>query len=428
MNLKEASEYTLTKLKELGANHSQVWASQTVYDELCFENNDFTQLRSIEDTSLSLKVIKDKKEGEFSLNKLEKKDIDQACEKVIAIANAGKEDDAFAIAPKAEKKVFRSGDEKADLDNMYKMISDFNQEKKEKFPKISLRNCDIRFNQQINYMLNSNGTEVETTKGFYGMVVLFNAQEKDKTSSLNYDSVSFRNFNKSAMQLGLIEKNLSETEEQLDTLKVPQKFTGKVILTPQCFSGFLGTLLEHLGTGKLISETSRFQEKIGKKVVSEMLTLKTMPHSELFAHPNFVTDDGIESKEMTIFENGVLKDYILGLYGKNKMKRDHVSNFFTRPYIKAGEQKLDELISQIDEGILVGRFSGGRPSTHGDLSGIAKNSFYIKDGKISHALSETMMSANLFDMFNSIWGISEEVYQNGTSHIPYIAVDNISIS
>ncbi|NLA54041.1 MAG: TldD/PmbA family protein, partial [Clostridiales bacterium] len=66
--------------------------------------------------------------------------------------------------------------------------------------------------------------------------------------------------------------------------------------------------------------------------------------------------------------------------------------------------------------------------SNGDFSGVAKNSFFIRDGKIAEAVSETMISGNLEHMFKKVRGISSERVEDGQSVLPYIAVDGITIS
>ena len=76
----------------------------------------------------------------------------------------------------------------------------------------------------------------------------------------------------------------------------------------------------------------------------------------------------------------------------------------------------------------MGRFSGGQPSSNGDFSGVAKNSFLIENGKIGPALSETMIAGNLADMLNHLRAVSREQVADGMSVLPYMAFDGITIS
>ena len=55
--------------------------------------------------------------------------------------------------------------------------------------------------------------------------------------------------------------------------------------------------------------------------------------------------------------------------------------------VDPGEQSYDDIVKNVDKGILLCRFSGGVPSTSGDFSGVAKNSYYIENGKKSPGIT-----------------------------------------
>ncbi len=86
------------------------------------------------------------------------------------------------------------------------------------------------------------------------------------------------------------------------------------------------------------------------------------------------------------------------------------------------------MISGIDKGILLSRFSGGSPSDNGDFSGVAKNSYYIENGEIKYPISETMISGNIFQMLNDIKDISKETINDGSSIYPWIQFSGLTIS
>ena len=54
------------------------------------------------------------------------------------------------------------------------------------------------------------------------------------------------------------------------------------------------------------------------------------------------------------------------------------TNFVVPP----GDTALDDIIASTEQGIVLGRFSGGMPNQNLDFSGVAKNSFYVEDGKV----------------------------------------------
>jgi PmbA protein len=77
---------------------------------------------------------------------------------------------------------------------------------------------------------------------------------------------------------------------------------------------------------------------------------------------------------------------------------------------------------------LIGRFSGGRPNDRGDFSGIAKNSYYVEDGKIQYPISETMVSGNLVELLMNVEAVSIERLNFGGSATPWVKVSGIGVS
>ena len=82
-------------------------------------------------------------------------------------------------------------------------------------------------------------------------------------------------------------------------------------------------------------------------------------------------------------------------------------------------KKMEDMIKEIDKGILLCRFSGGSPSDNGDFSGVAKNSFYIENGEVQYPISETMVSGNIVDMFQKVKHITTIAQNNEKACLLY---------
>lgn len=76
----------------------------------------------------------------------------------------------------------------------------------------------------------------------------------------------------------------------------------------------------------------------------------------------------------------------------------------------------------------MGALSGNQPDSSGEVTGVAKTSFLIENGKIKGAINETMISCNLLDMLKNIRAISREQTCSGHYKLPYIAFDGVVIS
>ena len=84
--------------------------------------------------------------------------------------------------------------------------------------------------------------------------------------------------------------------------------------------------------------------------------------------------------DSSVIDEGILKSHLLGIYGANKLNSTRALNDGGALIVNPGDKTHNEIIKNIDKGILLSRFSGGYPSANGDFSGVAKNSYYIENG------------------------------------------------
>ena len=128
------------------------------------------------------------------------------------------------------------------------------------------------------------------------------------------------------------------------------------------------------------------------------------------------TGDGYRAEDVTVIENGVLNCFLLNLYAAKKTGRPVTKNTGFNVVMEPGDKTLEEMIASVDRGLIVGAFSGGEPGANGEFSGVAKNSFYVENGKIVGAVTETMVT------------VSKEQVCDGGSVLPYMASAGIVIS
>ena len=177
-----------------------------------------------------------------------------------------------------------------------------------------------------------------------------------------------------------------------------------------------------------MSGASVFKGKVGEKIAHDSLSVSSNPTSDQLADRCFVSSDGYRVKDVNIVENGILNTYLLSQYGGNKTKLESFPNDANRLFIAAGNKSLEDMIKSVKKGLLLCRFSGGRPSGNGEFSGVAKNSYYIEDGKIQFPVQEVMVSGNLVDGFRNIVDISKERNESGRSFIPWVQVSGWTVS
>jgi len=429
MTNREIAEYTLDALKKAGADHAQCIVSTGKVDEFNVDGGEFSLLRTLFNSNITMKALKDGKKGIISANRLDKESIDKAVQECIAAAESSVSDEAEAIAPKIRNANFTAGVLEPDRDKLFDRIKEFVADVKNDYPKIILEQVISKYSSGESVFMNTNGVEFTYTCGNYDINAMFSAHEGEKSSSFNYYYALFDSLNRKLIDIGMQRTLFAESERQIDTKPFPGKTVGKVIISPACLAEMLFIAFGNfISDATIIDKTSPWISMLGKQVASEKLSVYTKPLDERVVCGERFTGDGFMSENMEIIKNGVLKNFYLSNYGSRKTGFPRALNLSQNLFVDPGDTSLDELIKNVDRGIIMNRFSGGQPSTNGDFSGVAKNSFLIENGKITHALSETMVSGNLADMFKNIIGISSETVCDGITVLPYILFDGITIS
>ena len=266
--------------------------------------------------------------------------------------------------------------------------------------------------------------------GKYVAELMYSAHEGDKSTSFFGSDVTVTDLDKPFIDCAFIERELTDVENQIESASTDGKFTGTVIFTPGCLvSTVFGNICGSFASdGVLLDGTSLWKDKLGSKVADERITVSFNPSDERIVNGEIFTGEGYLSEDYDFIKDGVLNSFMLSQYVANKTGNERAKNSSFAMIIKNGEKTLDEIIKSIDKGVIIGRFSGGQPGTNGEFSGVAKNGFFIENGKIGRAISETMISGNLASMLNNLVAISKETLVDGTVVAPYMAFDGITVS
>ncbi|MFC1849026.1 TldD/PmbA family protein [candidate division CSSED10-310 bacterium] len=425
---REIVQFTMESLLKAGADKAQCLLKKSEKSELNVEWGDVSLFRTTFDTSLDMTAILQSKKGSLSLNKTSVPDIEQAVVTVIDNAASSKPDSAYDIAEKQPDRSFRAGPTQPDLDLMYDRIKAFLEYEKKTFPMTNLEGLNFDFTKTRTWFLNSNGVDFEAEIGVYTIIAIFTSKEGRNVSSFNYSVFQSKDITKPIKDFGSFDILLRQSAEQIETGELPQKFIGDVIITPDCLPDFLSPLTGYLRDYALITGNSAYKNKLDQKIADSRLSLHCRPTSDEIAAPYFFTREGVTTRDSTIIDQGVLKSYLLSLYGANKTGKQRAANDGGCYVVDPGEKSQEDMIRSINQGILLCRFSGGRPSDNGDFSGVAKNSYYIEDGEVRFPLTETMVSGNLVQMLLNIKDISGERINFGYGIFPWIQFHNLTIS
>ncbi len=428
-NLNEIAAKTLAALKENGAEKAACTARFTETHEFNVDGGEFSLFRTLFDNNLAMTAICEKKKGSVSINRFDDEAIEKAAADCAAIAASGEADDAWDFADGTDNVPTTDGCPDADLDRFFDRTRELMNDIRTRHPKILMEQMIVTHKKVRNVYKNSKGASFDSTEGFYEIELMFSAHEGDKASSFFGTGVVTDTLDTRFIELGSIETDLADVEKQLDPVPLTGKFTGVALFPAGSLGSILYSVMGNFASDSTILDgTSPWKDKLGTVVADPRLTVSIAPHDPRVVCGSRYTADGFVAEDYDLIKDGVLESFMLSLYVSNKTGFARAKNSSGAMIVNPGDTPLAEIIAGIERGIIVGRFSGGEPGTGGDFSGVAKNSFLIENGKITCALSETMISGNIGDLLKNIRAISKETVADGMSVLPAIAFDGVTVS
>lgn len=428
-SLYDAASEGCRLLREKGAQLYSVTASRTETKEFNVDGGEFSLMRTMLGGGVGMTAVKNGKKGSSSANKTDAESIARLADDAISAAESGKADDAWAMAPYEEYRLFEEGDHDGDINRLFDRTKELVDTITDRYPKIVIEQLIVHYKHTEGVYMNSSGTVFEDISGAYSADVMFSAHEGEVSSSFFSSGVVTADLDTPFIEQGSIKSDLESVQRQLYTRAPEGKFTGVMVLTPDCLGSFISTIAGNFVSDRSMLEgVSLWKDSLGEMVADESLTVRVAPLDPGVVCGERFTPEGFISENYDLIRGGRLENFMLSLYVANKVGGNRAPNSSGSFIVERGDKSLDEIIAGIDRGILVGRFSGGEPGASGEFSGVAKNSFLIENGKITDAVSETMISGNLAEMLKNIRGISRETVNDGGGDMPYAAFDGITVS
>lgn len=188
---------------------------------------------------------------------------------------------------------------------------------------------------------------------------------------------------------------------------------------------------------------SLLKGKEGEMIASPIVTLVDNPHLEDGLASVGFDDEGVATIKKDIIKNGKLITLLHNLKTAYKGNTKSTGNGFkssyaspvgvspTNFYIEKGEKSLEELMSEIKEGLLITDFAGlhsGANSITGDFS-LAAKGFYIKEGKKDFPVEQITIAGNFFDVLKNIVQIGSDLkFPMSSVGSPSVKVEGLSVA
>jgi predicted Zn-dependent protease len=278
---------------------------------------------------------------------------------------------------------------------------------------------------------------VQSANTFFFIEFSLKAQKNDKIAE--YWSV---NYYKEKEHLNFPERVKKWANVAKDTLtaEIPKpNSNAKVIFPPHILRLALNPVIGFHSSGKASYEKlSRFD--INNQISTNNFTLIDDGLLKGALNSSPWDGEGNAHQRTLIINNGIFKnklydqkysllENVSSTGNGNRALNGTIINGVSNFEIPSGDSSLEEMISNIDEGYYIEKFSWLNPN---DLSGFfgaeIRNGWFIKNGRIKNPIKLGNVSGNVFDMLNNILYISKEREFSENAYFPYIAFSNLNVS
>lgn len=433
-NYQNLVESLVAKAIKKGATQAQF----SVYDGTRFSvdvrEGEVEQLISAGSTSLSMKIIVDKKVATASTSDLSEGTLDKLIDNSIAKAKYLSPDEFSSLA-ELEKinfdieklKLYDATAESVSPEQKVKMAIELE--------KMCLSDSKIKrssgsgFSNSVgtSYMANSNGFSASYKRSNCSLGVGLQAGSDDNLyEDGEYDSA--RSFKDLLSIDEIAKKAVYKTKRLIDAKKIKTQNV-PIILEPEMASRMLiGFLVECLSGSNIYMKRSFLAGKINERIASEAISISD---DALLAGGRATTPfdgDGVLGRKLDIIENGVLKNYFLDNYSAKKLGMKPTGPAPTNLTVKPGKYSQADLIKSVDKGLLLCSTIGqGTVPTSGDISKGAYG-IWIEKGELTYPVSEVTISGNLGKILQNIKMVGNDPNPRMSFSCPSLKIEEMTIS
>jgi PmbA protein len=188
-------------------------------------------------------------------------------------------------------------------------------------------------------------------------------------------------------------------------------------------------------------DQSAFKGKIGEKVASEKVTVYDDGLLEGGLRSWRFDGEGVPQQKTLIVEKGVLRSFIYDNYSARKEGKESTGNaaragYLSTPSVDAtnfhilpGSKTPEQLIGEVDEGIIVYFLQGAHSSNpaSGEFSVVATPAWRIEKGTITHATRGVMLAGNIFHVMANVTELANNERKLGQLVAPWVLAENVKV-
>jgi PmbA protein len=211
-----------------------------------------------------------------------------------------------------------------------------------------------------------------------------------------------------------------------------------VVFDKRISGGLLRSLSGAINGASIARGTSFLKDKMGQAVFGPGINVIDDPHRPRGLRSKPFDAEGIANERRAVIEDGRLTTWFLDLASSRQLgltTTGHAARGTASPpspaptnlYMERGKIAHDDMIRDIDQGLLITEMIGmGVSIVTGDYSRGASG-FWIEKGEIAYPVSEITVAGNLKDMFKTLSPADDLEFRTGMD-APSLRIDGMTVA
>ncbi|MBD3348511.1 MAG: hypothetical protein GF400_04870 [Candidatus Eisenbacteria bacterium] len=425
-----------------GADEAEAFGVSGDEIDVQLQKNDLHLAKRVARDALGVRVFRGMSLGFAFVNSFTDDALRSSVESALAIAAASPPDEHNGLpepaATRPREGVLDPDASNFGVDDAVERAVELLNAAREFDPRVTVDMGELAASHGAKAIVSSRGARSAERASAFHCLIMGMAREGDTVSSFDYQAQCSRLA--SGIDPAAVGRRFAENVVATLGAVKGESFTGQVLLAPKAAAEIVSYPVVYAARANTVQkDMSRFAGRVGEPVASGLLT--AVDDSTLvdgYATTSF-DREGQPPEVLPIIEDGVLRNYLYDAYTARKDGRSSTGHAGGGPAAVptvastnvvwgAGATRVSDIISGIDRGVLVSRFSGNIDPVSGDFSGVVKGGRMVRAGKLAEPLCGTMIAGNTFELLSGVAAVSEERETLFSDVVPYFLLDNVVVS
>jgi TldD protein len=281
----------------------------------------------------------------------------------------------------------------------------------------------VRLNEWVEErtIYSSEGTKVKEAKPYiyFAAMATGSVEGRNITAYKNIGRIDgytiFDNKSQEEFALDIIDK--LEKQAKAKSMR-PDKY--ETIVSPDLVGTLIHEAFGHLAEADFVLSGSILKEYRGKEIAPEFINVRDVPNiTQGFGNIKF-DDEGVLARDAIIVDKGVVKEYMTDRERALLLNQEPTGNarsegYRVQPLIRMrntilmpGDWSLEELIEDIEYGVLLGTPLGGEANLDGTFQVGIQDAYEIVNGEIGDPIRVSSITGNSIEMLKNAVGVSKD--------------------